>query len=138
MLFHRADYQQTLLNHLPKRCRTHCLKRLRSYAQRQSGPIELLFEDGTTASCDLLIGADGVKSAVRAGVLGEKAQWVRSEGRQEEALEILQHVEPVWSGTNAYRALIPVQKLKTIAPNHRVLNTPGVQVCYFNSGPTRR
>ncbi|KAJ3862361.1 hypothetical protein EV359DRAFT_74222 [Lentinula novae-zelandiae] len=127
MLFHRADFQQTLLNHLPKQCRTHCLKRLRSYAQRQSGPIELLFEDGTTASCDLLIGADGVKSAVRAGVLGEKAQWARSEGRREEALEILQHVEPVWSGTNAYRALIPIQKLKAIAPNHRVLNTPGVQ-----------
>ncbi|KAJ4490652.1 hypothetical protein J3R30DRAFT_3751372 [Lentinula aciculospora] len=127
ILFHRADYQQTLLNHLPKRCQTHCSKRLRSYVQRQSGPIELLFEDGTTALCDVLVGADGLKSVVRAGVLGEKAQRSRSEGRWQEAADILKHVEPVWSGTNAYRALIPVQKLRTIAPNHRILNTPGVQ-----------
>ncbi|KAJ3993829.1 hypothetical protein F5050DRAFT_620234 [Lentinula boryana] len=127
MLFHRADYQQTLLNHLPKRCRTHCSKRLRSYTQRQSGPIELSFEDGTIASCDVLVGADGVKSAVRAGVLGEKARWAKGEGRWKEAAEILQHVDPIWSGANAYRALIPAQKLQAIAPNHQVLHTPGVQ-----------
>ncbi|KAF5379638.1 hypothetical protein D9757_009181 [Collybiopsis confluens] len=127
VLFHRADYQQTLLNHLPKRCRTYCSKRLRSYTQRQSGSIELLFEDGTTSSCDVLVGADGVKSVVRAGILGEKARWAQGEGRWKEAAEILTHVEPVWSGSNAYRALIPVEKLRAIAPNHRVLNTPGVQ-----------
>ncbi|KAJ3975910.1 hypothetical protein EV361DRAFT_945748 [Lentinula raphanica] len=132
MLFHRADYQQTILNHLPKRCHTHCSKRLRSYTQRQSGPIELFFEDGTTASCDVLVGADGVKSVVRAGVLNEKAQWARSEGRFKEAAEILQHVEPVWSGATAYRALIPTQKLQAIAPDHQVLYTPGVQ--YLGKG----
>ncbi|KAJ3773431.1 hypothetical protein FB446DRAFT_764427 [Lentinula raphanica] len=132
MLFHRADYQQTILNHLPKRCHTHCSKRLRSYTQRQSGPIELFFEDGTTASCDVLVGADGVKSVVRAAVLNEKAQWARSEGRFKEAAEILQHVDPVWSGATAYRALIPTQKLQAIAPNHQVLYTPVSQ--YLGKG----
>lgn len=130
-LFHRADYQQTLLNHLPKRCRIQCSKRLRSYVQRQSNPIELLFEDGTKTHCDILIGADGLKSAVRAGVLGEKAQLAQSEGRWKEASQILTHVNPVWSGTNAYRALIPVEKLMSLAPGHRVLTTPGVQVSWM-------
>ncbi|KAF9070947.1 hypothetical protein BDP27DRAFT_560479 [Rhodocollybia butyracea] len=127
MLFHRADYQQTVLQHLPKRCRAHCSKRLRSYTQHRSGPIELLFEDGTMAQCDVLIGADGVKSTVRAGIVREKAQRAQAEGRRKEASEVLTQVDPVWSGTNAYRALIPVEKLRAVAPNHQVLTTPGVQ-----------
>lgn len=54
LTFHRADFQQLLLKRLPKSYRTYCSKRLRSYTQRQSGPIELVFEDGTTAVCDML------------------------------------------------------------------------------------
>lgn len=128
-LFHRADYQRTLLNHLPKRCRIHCSKRLESYVQRQSNHIKLLFQDGTNAYCDVLVGADGLKSVVRAGLLGEKAQSAQREGRWKEASQLLSHVDPVWSGTNAYRALIPVEKLRALSPTHRVLNSPGVQVC---------
>ncbi|KAJ8082777.1 hypothetical protein PM082_008633 [Marasmius tenuissimus] len=124
VLLHRADYQQTLIQHLPRSCRTHCSKRLRSYSQRLSGPIELVFEDGTVAYCDVLLGADGLKSAVRRCALSEKSRWAQSEGRYKEAAELLQGVDPVWSGTNAYRALIPADRLQARYPSHRAITTP--------------
>ena len=42
----------------PVACATHCSKRLKSYRSLSpSSGVELTFEDGTTATCDLLIGA---------------------------------------------------------------------------------
>jgi salicylate hydroxylase len=124
MTFHRADFQKVLLARLPTSYRIHCSKRLRSYNQRQGGPISLLFEDGTGTKCDVLLGADGLKSAVRRSLLGEKALWAQGEGRWSEAADLTSVIEPCWSGTNAYRALIPGDKLKARFPNHRVLTQP--------------
>ncbi|KAF9269723.1 salicylate hydroxylase [Marasmius fiardii PR-910] len=124
VMLHRADYQQTLLRHLPRSCKTHCTKRLHSYSQKFSGPIELVFEDGSVAYCDVLLGADGLKSAVRKSMMGEKARWAQSEGQYKEATELLQAADPVWSGTNAYRALIPAERLHARHPSHRALTTP--------------
>lgn len=130
MVFHRADFQKVLLRRLPKSCKTHCSKRLRSYTQRRSGPIELLFEDGSTNTCDVLIGADGLKSTVRRSFLGEKALVAQSKRWLAEVTEINAAVDPVWSGTNAYRALIPAERLRARAPGHRVFTEPS-QVCAF-------
>lgn len=124
MTFHRVDFQKVLLARLPSSHRIHCSKRLRSYTQRQGGPITLFFEDGTSANCDVLLGADGLKSAVRRSFLGEKAQWAQGEGRWSEAADLTAVIEPSWSGTNAYRALISGDKLKARHPNHRVLTQP--------------
>ena len=124
MTFHRSDFQNVLLRRLPPSYRIHCSKRLRSYTQRQGGPISLLFEDGTKASCDVLVGADGVKSAVRRSLLGEKVQWAQSENRWSEAADIKTLIEPAWSGTNAYRALIPADRLRARDPYHRVFKQP--------------
>ncbi|ESK89129.1 hypothetical protein Moror_5271 [Moniliophthora roreri MCA 2997] len=124
VMLHRADYQHTLLRHLPRSCRTHCSKRLQSYAQRMTGPIELYFEDGSKAYCDVLLGADGLKSAVRRTLLGEKSRWAQSEGRYKEAAELMHSIDPVWSGTIAYRALIPSERLQARFPSHRTLTTP--------------
>lgn len=124
MTFHRADFQKALLARLPASYRVHCSKRLRSYSQRQGGPISLLFEDGTATKCDVLLGADGLKSAVRRSLLGEKVLWAQGEGRWSEAADLTAVIEPSWSGTNAYRALIPGDKLKARYPNHRVLSQP--------------
>ena len=88
----------------------------------------LSFEDGTSTSCDVLIGADGLKSAVRASVLQERAYWAQSEGRPKEASELLAAIQPIWSGTVAYRALIPAEKLSALSPHHGALKTP-TQVC---------
>ncbi|KAH9479171.1 FAD-dependent monooxygenase str9 [Psilocybe cubensis] len=124
LTFHRPDFQNVLLKHIPSSYRIHCSKRLRSYTQRQGGPITLLFEDGTRASCDVLLGADGLKSAVRRSLLGEKALWAQSQNRWSEAADITAMIEPVWSGTNAYRALIPADRLKLRKPDHRVFTQP--------------
>lgn len=124
MFFHRADFQRVLLRRLPNSCKTHCSKRLRSYKQRLSGPIELLFEDGSTITCDVLIGADGLKSAVRRTFLSEKAEGALLEKRWSEVDNIKASVDPVWSGAIAYRAVIPTERLRARTPNHRSLREP--------------
>ncbi|KAG6810474.1 hypothetical protein H0H92_011709 [Tricholoma furcatifolium] len=124
MTFHRADFQQVLLRRLPKSYRTHYCKRFQSYSQQQSGPIKVVFEDGSTTTCDVLVGADGLKSAVRKALILEKVTRARSEGRHAEVAHLGTSIDPVWTGTNAYRALIPSDILKKASPDHRVFSRP--------------
>ncbi|KAJ3576558.1 hypothetical protein NP233_g350 [Leucocoprinus birnbaumii] len=124
VMFHRADFQQVLLRRIASSCKMHCGKRLRTYTQRPSEPIKLLFEDGSTATCDVLVGADGLKSAVRQTLMTEKAHFAQSEGRRAEATDCLASIDPWWSGTNSYRVLIPADRLRAQFPNHRVLTQP--------------
>lgn len=134
LTFHRADFQAVLLRRILTPCRIHCSKRLRSYEQRHGGPIALLFEDDTSASCDVLVGADGLKSAVRRSLLREKARRAQSQNNWSEAADITALIEPVWSGTNAYRALVPADRLRSRQPNHRALTHP-MQVKRFFTIP---
>lgn len=123
--FYRPDFQRVLLRHLSRRCKLHTSKRFVSYANggdRQ--PIQLYFEDGTTATCDLLVAADGLKSAVRACMLKGVAARLQAEGKRAEATEALRHVMPSWSGMMAYRTSIDADVLRKKYPGHRVLTTP--------------
>jgi salicylate hydroxylase len=125
MKIHRADFHGVLLAHLPKSCKTHHSKRLVSYTQPEpptNSPIILSFTDGTTSSCDVLIGADGVKSAVRGCMMREIAQTL-SEGAAAAALSC---IDPIWSGATAHRTLINAEKLRASHPNHRALREPTV------------
>ncbi|KAG7008267.1 hypothetical protein G7Y79_00006g018870 [Physcia stellaris] len=45
-------------------------KRLRELHMPQKGPIELLFEDGTNAYAEAVIGCDGIKSKIRRSIVG--------------------------------------------------------------------
>ncbi|KAJ3807441.1 FAD/NAD(P)-binding domain-containing protein [Lentinula lateritia] len=114
LTFHRAQFQEVLVRHLPPSCRIHHSKRLKSYSQGRLGcPIRLLFEDGTYATCDVLVGADGIKSAVRNCLLQDQTEIARESGRptdEQKTLTCKDHVS--WAGSIAYRALIPVEKLK--------------------------
>ncbi|TBU57688.1 FAD/NAD(P)-binding domain-containing protein [Dichomitus squalens] len=126
LAFHRPDFHGVVLRHLSSQCRTHTGKRLVSYSHTSSPQpaTKLYFRDGTTATCDVLIGADGVKSAVRSALVRELAGIVRAEGKVEEAQRLLAAGAPKWSGTVAYRALIPAEILRQRAPQHQVLNRP--------------
>jgi salicylate hydroxylase len=128
MGIHRAEFHQVLLNRLPPRCRTFASKRLERYTQQPDAPIQLHFQDGSTATCDILIGADGLKSAVRKRMLQEAAAEVETQNWDAEAAELRCLIEPRFSGVFSYRALIPAERLSRIAPQHRVFSLP-VQVC---------
>ena len=68
--------------HLGKRCTS---------AETRNGTAALTFADGTTAEADVVIGCDGIRSAVRASVFG-------GEG-------------PRYAGTMCWRALAPTDAL---------------------------
>jgi salicylate hydroxylase len=122
MRFHRADFHGVLLSFLPPSCTTHNAKRLISYTQpsedcSRNSPITLTFKDGSTATCDVLIGADGIKSVVRPCMLRELAEDMDPDKKQ----SVLSCMNPIWSGVAAYRTLVSAEKLRARCPDHRVL-----------------
>ena len=127
LLLHRAEFHGVLLNRLPSRCCISSSKRLESYVQQPGAPIMLHFQDGSTATCDILIGADGLKSAVRKAVFEEAATWAESQHRTADATELRDLSNLRFSGVFSYRALIPAARLSSISPQHRAFSSP-VQV----------
>ncbi|KAI0674871.1 FAD/NAD-P-binding domain-containing protein [Trametes maxima] len=121
--FHRAQFLDVLVDHLPKGV-AHFSKRLTSYHSSDGlGPthseLELHFADGSRTTCDLLVGCDGIKSVVRKQMY-EDHVWGHG-GKH----HLLDHIEPVWSGSIAYRGLIPVKRLiGSRGEEHRTIRNP--------------
>ncbi|WP_454833418.1 salicylate 1-monooxygenase [Pseudomonas veronii] len=86
---HRADFLDALVNHLPKGIAQ--FRKRATQVEQKGGEVQVLFADGTEHRCDLLIGADGIKSALRSHVL---------EGQG------LAPQVPRFSGTCAYRGMV--------------------------------
>ncbi|KAH8822862.1 FAD/NAD(P)-binding domain-containing protein [Flagelloscypha sp. PMI_526] len=123
--FHRASFQMDLLRHVSPSHQILCSKRLESYSQDPlTKEITIFFEDGTSDVCDLLIGADGVRSAVRRNLVSKEAEKARAAGLDAEAEAFLRCAEPCWSGMVVYRTLTPAENLKKTAPTHRVFEGP--------------
>jgi len=116
--FHRAELQRALLDHVSTSAHIHLSKRLKSYTEGTD--IDLVFEDGFTTSCDLLIGADGIKSTVR-------RLFLTKQGTTED----LGSINPIWTGSVAYRGLVPVGDLERQFPGHRATMVP-VMYCGKN------
>jgi salicylate hydroxylase len=57
-------------------------------------------------------------------MLTSQAKYAKSKGKRKEAQELAAGIEPVWCGTIAYRALIPADKLRAVAPGHPSLKLP--------------
>ncbi|HEX6184390.1 MAG TPA: FAD-dependent monooxygenase [Pyrinomonadaceae bacterium] len=66
---HRADLQATLRRALPEGS-LHLGKTFEGY-EEEGEALRLRFADGTEANCDVLVGADGLHSRVRAQMLGD-------------------------------------------------------------------
>lgn len=137
---HRADFQRCLLDHLPlpsnktvpknSSCALHLSHRLIDYTTSSisssspgasctlTGPITLYFSDQPPRTCDILVGADGIKSTVRKLFL---SRLPNPEG-------YTKCMNPVWSGAIAYRGLIDKAKLENAHPRHRALGHPGLLV----------
>lgn len=116
-MFHRAIVQEVLMKHLPPSIRCHLSHRLISYSTSSSRPhaIELAFENGSSKACDLLIGADGLKSLIR-------KQFVR------ENLSLNHDInsDPIWTGTFAYRCMVDSKIVAQQMPEHRALVMPTI------------
>jgi salicylate hydroxylase len=87
---HRADLLATLVSALPAE-RLHVGHRLVDFVD-QGDRVEARFENGATAHADVLIGADGIHSTVRATLFGSE--------------------DPVFTGCAAYRGLVPAERLQ--------------------------
>lgn len=102
---HRADLQNVLVKH--SNTRIHLSHRLSAFEEGEE--IHLHFENGKAATCDFLVGMDGIKSVVRKHLL------------LNQGLVDSPSLYPVCSGYMAYRALIPAEVLRKKFPHHRAL-----------------
>lgn len=95
--FHRAELLQVLYEAIRKNpnIRMHVNKRLVKVEKLSDEEMKLEFHDGTTATANLVIGADGIHSVVRSHYLND---------------------EPIFSGIVAYRGLIPMEKVREFWP----------------------
>ncbi|KAI0032990.1 hypothetical protein K488DRAFT_48695, partial [Vararia minispora EC-137] len=122
---HRAEFHTILINSLSTvpNVGMHTSKRLVSYTQPvdPSAPVELTFADGSSATCDVLIGADGLKSVVRALMMEEMAKKAK---REEDAKAFRDCIRARFSGMLVYRAILPSDRLAAINPGHKALRGP--------------
>jgi len=95
---HRADYIAALANALELRCPGTVRLGTGVSAYRNTGAgVEVTLSNGEIYNGDILIGADGIHSAVRAQMQGADA--------------------PVFTGNVAWRAVVPMDALGPKAPN---------------------
>ncbi|KAJ7176087.1 salicylate hydroxylase [Mycena crocata] len=124
--FRRADFHAAIVAQLDGKTSTVCSKRLVTYTAPAdaAAPIELHFQDGTTATCDVLVGADGIKSAVRTKMYGAAADRAEMEGKTAEAEKLRGHIKPKFSGVEVFRTVIPTETLRAVAPKHASFTAP--------------
>ena len=117
--FHRSALQGVFVKNLRNQSSAiHFSKRLVSYTDPSltsgafgTNPITLHFKDGSSATCDLLVGSDGIRSTIRRQMYTHLMEEAALNGEVEKARELQHMVEPVWSGSVAYRGLVPVSTL---------------------------
>jgi salicylate hydroxylase len=95
---HRADLQKTLTTAFGAE-NVHLGCRLVNIIE-QPGSVVLEFANGRVEHADLVVGADGVRSTVRRWVTGAD--------------------DAVYSGTSAFRGLVPVENLPSLPDPHAI------------------
>ncbi|KAJ7595686.1 hypothetical protein C8J56DRAFT_1042772 [Mycena floridula] len=132
---HRGDLQTVLLQLLPSTCRIIYSKRVCSYTRNSDGEIVLEFSDGSKALCDLLAGADGIKSTIRGLFLHDMADSFQRTDQPQEALDALAAIHPVWTGSIVYRTVVKRSDLqKPFDPDKEMTiytNKAGVFIIHY-------
>ncbi|KAN0094543.1 hypothetical protein V8E55_002830 [Tylopilus felleus] len=116
---HRQHMIAILERNLPASCKVHPRKRLVNYVEpedaQSTSPIKLEFADGTTATSDVLIGADGVRSAVR------KTMFEAASKDGDDKTDLKQYIDAIFTGIFVYRALVPSEALRKESPENQSL-----------------
>lgn len=116
---HRARFMDELVKLVPKEI-AHFNKRFLGLKNLDTGEVEIAFADGSTFKADAVVGCDGIRSMVRQVLLGRKSA--------EDDLS--------FSGTVAYRAIIPMEKAiealgEDFAVNAQMFLAPGGHVLTY-------
>ncbi|KAL1672761.1 hypothetical protein EV122DRAFT_294643 [Schizophyllum commune] len=122
--------------------------RVSSSSSSSTTEIRLEFENGATATCDVLIGADGLRSRVRRGladlaeaevaaarsasgaakVVDDGAKPLAKAEKNQQTFHSAElfaaRAEPVWTGTYVYRGLVETARLAERWPGHPALTIP--------------
>ena len=102
----------------------HLGKRLVSYSQSpERGDIQMEFQDGTTARCDVLVGCDGIRSSVRPAMYAQLASIASARGEHEAAKALRSYMPPKFSGAVVYRCMIQKDKLPAKTQAHPAFNS---------------
>lgn len=100
---HRAEFLDILVKELPDghaEFGKRCVK-----VEQTNDTVRVSFEDETSYECDGVIGSDGINSRVRTAVLGRT-------------------VQPLFTGTQVYRGLIPMEDLQQAMKSEHLANVP--------------
>lgn len=108
---HRADLVETLAAHLPEgavRLNAHCVG-----AETAGNTAVARLADGTEIEADLVVGADGIHSAVRRSLFGDEA--------------------PRFTGTVCWRGLVPYKLFSpdVLSPDWHMYVGPGKHLIYY-------
>jgi salicylate hydroxylase len=112
---HRADLLRIISDAIPQRS-LHMGRRCVGLVQHDDR-VELAFEGGAVVESDVVVGADGIHSAVRRELFGAE--------------------QPRFSGNVAYRGLVPVERIAHLGIEQKSTNWMGPGghfVHYFVSG----
>ncbi|KAJ4479594.1 hypothetical protein C8J55DRAFT_560753 [Lentinula edodes] len=114
--FHRSNLQSALLRQIVSdsssassscSCKIHLSHRLER-CEETNDSVKLFFENGYNSSCDMAIGADGIKSVVREYVVS--LSDTTGLGGQ-----------LIFTGSKAFRGLVTRERFERLFPNHRAL-----------------
>ncbi|KAG2124433.1 hypothetical protein DEU56DRAFT_595143 [Suillus clintonianus] len=112
---HRQHLVDILKKNIPSSCTMHFNKRLTKYDMESSGSLVLHFADDSTATADVLVGADGLRSSVR------KTLFETIDPSIVDPSKIRYYSDPSWTGALVYRTVFPAEKLSKIDPNDLAL-----------------
>ena len=114
LTIHRRDLLAAIASGFPAE-HVHLGHRLAGFAEQENG-VEAWFDNGARCAVDVLVGADGIHSTVRARLFGDDA--------------------PLFAGCVAYRGLVPVERIADLGlelGNQSWLGPGGHFVHYFVS-----